>query len=139
MNEFFFYIEENGKIGNPQIFKKNLDSLTPGRYRGIFQRSTKRTLSQNAWLHAVLPDILEGLKYAGYNLRSVEEAKAVVKTLFFKKTITNGVEEIEVIEDTSATSKEDFIERADQIIRWAREYLNIDVAPPLKQTEFFQQ
>lgn len=135
--EFICYIE-NGEIKNKQSVKKEFDRLADGRYKITIQKSNHRTLQQNAWLHAVLPDILKGLRDMGYNdLRTVDDAKQVVKTLFFKKIVTNGVEQIEVIEDTSKTSKEIFIERADQIINWAKEYLGIDVAPPLKKFEMF--
>lgn len=135
--EFNVYIED-GKITNKKTVKGFFTLLDDGRYKITIQKSNKRTLQQNNWLHAVLPDILDGLRNMGYNeLKTNEDAKTVVKALFFKKTITNGIEEIEVIEDTSKTSKEDFVDRANQIITWAKEYLGIDIAPPLKQVEMF--
>lgn len=138
MAEFIFHIDESG-LRNKAAFVKQLKQLSTGRYKAKFTRSNVRSLQQNAWLHAVLPDILSGLREAGYNeLRNVDDAKLIIKSLFFKKKISNGIDEIEVIEDTSKTSKEVFVERADQIINWAKEYLGIDIAPPLKKFEMFE-
>lgn len=132
------YIED-GAIKNKVTVKKLFDQLQDGRYKVTITKSNKRTLPQNAWLHAVLPDILNALREAGYNeLRNVDDAKLIIKSLFFKKKVSNGIDEIEVIEDTSKTSKEVFVERADQIINWAKEYLGIDIAPPLKKFEMFE-
>ena len=78
------------------------------------------------------------LREAGYDdIKTNEDAKDLIKTLFFKKQITNGTETIEVIQGTSKTSKLDFTQKADEIIRWATEYLQIDIAPPEKQLEVF--
>lgn len=138
MNSVIVNIRE-GKIDNPKTIKKAFDELKDGRYKVDIKKSNKRTLLQNAWFHAILPDIVKGLQDAGYSeVKTTDDAKLVIKALFFKKIITNGIEEISVIEGTSETSKENFIERADEIIRWAQEYLNINVAPPNKQFEFFE-
>lgn len=129
----------NSKIQNPKTVRKLFSDLTDGRYLIEIKKSNKRTLAQNAWLHAILPDIVKALRDAGYSdVRTTDHAKAIIKSLFFKKSVSNGIEEITVIEDTSETSKEIFSERADEIIRWAHEYLNINVAPPNTQFEFFE-
>lgn len=138
MTEFILYIDDDG-IKNKAPFIKHFEQLAPGRYKVTSAKSNKRSLQQNAWLHAVLPEILAALRNMGYNqLRTTDDAKLIIKSLFFKKIITNGIEEIELIEDTSKTSKEVFIERADQIIHWAKDYLGIDIAPPLKKFEMFE-
>lgn len=138
MSSAIIHIKE-GKIQNPKAIRNLFDDITDGRYKIEVTKSNKRSLQQNAWIHAILPEILQGLRDAGYNeIRTTHEAKDVLKSLFFKKTVTNGIDEIPVIEGTSETSKENFIERADEIIRWAQEYLGINVAPPNKQFEFFE-
>lgn len=138
MSSAIIHIKDH-KIQNPKAIRELFDDITDGRYRIEVTKSNKRSLAQNAWLHAILPDILQGLRDAGYSeIRTTQDAKDVLKSLFFKKTVSNGIEEIPVIEGTSETSKENFIERADEIIRWAQEYLNINVAPPGKQFEFFE-
>lgn len=135
MSEFFVTIAK-GEISNKRTVKARFDELQDGRYKVKITKSSKRSLAQNDWLHAILPEIVEGLRDKGFNdVKTTDDAKAVIKALFFKKTISNGIEDIPIIEDTSATSKEDFIERSEEIIKWAIEYLNIDVAPPGKQTE----
>lgn len=129
----------DGKIQNPKTIRRLFDDATDGRYRVELKKSNKRTLLQNAWFHVILPDIVKGLQDAGYSeVKTNDDAKLVIKALFFKKIITNGIEEISVIEGTSETSKENFIERADEIIRWAQEYLGINVSPPNTQFEFFE-
>lgn len=135
--EFICYIE-NDSIKNKSTVKKYFDQLNDGRYKVTIQKSNKRSLNQNSWLHAVLPDILQGLREVGFNeVRTTEDVKSILKEMFFKKPVTNGVETFFVTEGTSETSKEVFIDRANQIITWAKEYLGIDVAPPFKQIEIF--
>ena len=127
---------KNGVIENKLQVAKVFKSLEDGNYTISLQPTRKRTLNQNSWFHAVLPDILQGLRDVGYNdVRNEDDAKEVVKALFFKKKVTNGIEEIEVIEQTSKTEKYPFAEKADQIITWAKDYLGIDIAPPAKQFE----
>lgn len=128
----------NGEITNKQAVRKLFDALQDGRYKVTVEKSNKRSLNQNNWFHAVLPDILQGLRNIGFNeVRTTDDVKSILKEMFFKKPVTNGVETFFVTEGTSETSKEVFIERADQIITWAKEYLGIDVAPPFKQIEIF--
>lgn len=132
------FYSRNGEITNKEAIRKmfeRLKDLKDGRYKLEATDYNKRTLQQNSWFHAVLPDILKGLRDMGYNeLRNTDDAKDVVKSLFFKKKVTNGIEEIDIIQGTSQTDKMDFIEKADQIITWAKEYLGIDIAPPETQT-----
>jgi hypothetical protein len=120
--------------------KDYLDSLSEGKYKVTVTKSDKRTLLQNDWLHAVLPGIRDALRdTAGYNeIRTTEDAKDFLKTMFFKKEITNGIETVEIIQGTSETSKLDFASKAEDIIIWAQQYLGIDIAPSGKQFEFFE-
>lgn len=139
MIEFFAYIDDSHELKNPKVVRRYFDQLTPGRWRFRIEKSNKRTLLQNDWFHAILPDILRALRDVGYNeVRTTEDAKAVIKSLFFKRTISNGTDDIELIDGTSETSKEIFTERAEEIIIWAKTYLGIDVAPPGKIVEMFQ-
>jgi hypothetical protein len=125
----------NGAVENPEVLSRAFAKLKDGYYMVQVKSRRNRSLQQNAYLHAVLPDIMQGLQDAGYQeINTVEKAKQVVKALFFKTQVTNGIETIDVIEDTSATSREDFTARIDQMIIWAKEYLGIDIAPPDSQT-----
>lgn len=140
MNKYVILHIREGEIQNKGAVKKLFDELKSkdGTVKLSWEDAKKRTLPQNAWLHAVLPSILKGLRDRGYNeVRNEDDAKDIIKALFFKKKVTNGIEEIEVIEGTSETSKVNFAEKADQIITWGRDYLGIDIAPPAKQFEMY--
>jgi hypothetical protein len=131
--EFIIHITD-GKFQNTRKLSEHLKSLENGRYLIKVTPFKKRSIEQNSWFHAVLPEIVKGLRDAGFNeVRNEHDAKEIVKAMFFKKTFSNGIEEIEVVEGTSAQSKINFAEKADQIITWAREYLGIDIEPPAKQ------
>lgn len=136
--DFILEKQSNGLWRNIKAYKQHLNDLPPGRYKIIVENEDKRTGQQNSWFHAVLPEIMIGLRGVGYDIKNTEEAKDIVKSMFFKKIVTNGVEEIEVIQGTSKTSKLDFASKADEIIEWGREYLNIDISPPDKQLEFYE-
>lgn len=125
----------NIHIKDEKLINSPFKGFEDGWYLARCRSLKKRSLPQNSWFHAVLPDILEGLREKGFNeVKTETDAKNVVKALFFKKTISNGIEDIEIIEDTSDTSKLDFAERAEDIIIWANEYLGLDIAPPAQQT-----
>jgi hypothetical protein len=137
--DFIIEKQENKLWRNTKAWKQYLNDLPPGRYKVIIEQEDKRTGQQNKWLHSILPEIVMGLRGVGYNdVKTPEDAKDVIKAIFFKKEVTNGTETIEVIQGTSKTSKLDFASKADEIIRWASEYLGIDVAPPSEQTEIFK-
>lgn len=130
----------DGEVINPTALRKLFDRIAEakcnGKYEVAIKDANKRTVAQNSWFHAVLPDITKGLRDQGFNeVRNEDDAKAIVKSLFFKKVQSNGVEEIPVIEGTSDVNKLPFAEKADQIIMWAKDYLGIDIAPPGKQLE----
>jgi hypothetical protein len=132
----FFIHKENGKFQNIRKMEDYNKSLPDGRYRVVIEPYAKRSLSQNNWIHAVLPDIKQGLRDVGFDdIRTEDDAKNFIKSIFFIKEVSNGTETVKVIEGTSNQSKINFAEKADDIIRWAAEYLNINIAPPDKQLE----
>lgn len=135
MHEFIIHKKEDGFLNGKQ-WKEFWANAENGPYRIQVRSLKKRTLPQNNWFHSVLPDIKDALRNAGFDIIKTDaDAKDLVKALFFKKSITNGVETFEVIEGTSETSKINFVEKADEIIRWASEYLGIDIAPPETQLQ----
>ncbi len=137
--EFIIRKNESNAWNNTSILWDYLKSLPEGKYKITVQKADKRTLPQNAWIHAVLPLIRDGLREQGYNeIRTLDDAKDFIKTMFFKKAVTNGIETVEIVQGTSETSKLDFASRAEDIIQWAHEYLGIDIAPPNHQFEFFE-
>lgn len=138
--EFIIRKTEQDTWQNAIALWDHLKGLPEGRYKVVVSKSDKRTLSQNSWIHAVIPGIRDALRdTAGYNeIRTVDDAKDFLKSMFFKKEVTNGVETVEIIQGTSDTSKLDFASKAEEIIIWASQYLGIDVAPPNHQFEFFE-
>jgi hypothetical protein len=120
-----------------RLNKTKISALPDGSYMLTIEKHSKRSNQQNRWIHGVLHEILHGLREAGYDeVKTVDDAKLIVKAMFFKKSYTNGLETIEVIEGTSEQDKTDFAVKADEIIRWASEYLGIDIAPPNTQLQF---
>lgn len=91
MPEFFIYKNDEGDITNLQVLADNLKELEAGRYLVRIERSNKRTLDQNAYLHAgVIPCLLHALRDMGYNdVENVKDAKVIFKGLFCKKDFVN--------------------------------------------------
>lgn len=138
MSKQFVISKNGGKFTNVKAWKEHINSLADGRYIISIKSYKERSLPQNAWFHAILPDVLAALRNIGYNeIRTTEDAKDFLKALFFRKKVSNGIDTVEVIERTSEQSKEDFTEKAEDIIIWAATYLNIDIAPPAKQFELY--
>lgn len=90
MSKEFIINKSDGKLAKESL-EGYLEAIEDGRYKVIVEKANKRTLNQNSWFHAALPEIQRGLYDAGYNdVKTPEDAKDVVKSLFFKKPITNG-------------------------------------------------
>lgn len=138
MKEIFVY-KEFDQIKNKDQVRRFFDSMPNGKNLLTQKKANKRTLQQNDWFHAVLPDILAGLRNNGYQeLRTLDQAKAFIKELFFKIDVSNGTNTVSIVQPTSETTKEDFTGRADEMIIWANEYLGIDIAPPNTQITMYQ-
>ena len=137
--ELYIRIDDSKQWNNTKVLWDYLRTLGNGKYKITISKADKRSLQQNNWFHSVLPLIKDGLRDAGYNeIRTNEDAKDFVKSLFFSEEISNGIETMKIVRGTSETSKLDFASRAEDIIIWAQTYLGIDVAPPGKQFEFFE-
>jgi hypothetical protein len=95
--------KQSGQITNQAALRKFFASLSDGVYFLKADSRNQRSLNQNNYFHGpVLELILDGLRDMGYSeVKDKTDAKTVLKSLFLRKKITNGVEEIEVIRDTS--------------------------------------
>lgn len=137
-----FIIRKEGRFwygrGGLDEYMKNVKDGE--KIKVVVSKADKRTLLQNDWFHAILPQIKIALReVAGYNeIITEDDAKDFIKSMFFKKELTNGMETVTVIQGTSETSKLDFASKAEDIIIWAQTYLGIDIAPPGKQFEIFE-
>ena len=84
----------------------------------------------------MIPIVFKGLRDAGFDdIRTTEDAKAVIKSLFLKRAIpnVNTGEAIEFIQDTHKLSTVEFMEFIEAVIKWAAEYLNIHIPYPGEQ------
>lgn len=138
MDSVFFKVKHN-MVSNTSAIDKAFRELKEGDYEMKLIRRNKRSLNQNAFFHAIMPDIQQGLYEAGFHeVKSAEDAKTVVKNLFLKKKITNELtgDEIIIIRDTSDLTKEEMMVFIDEVIRWAAEYLGITIYSPSEQSAF---
>jgi hypothetical protein len=130
---------ENGHVTNPKAIRKALEEAGSGTFLVQFRPRKQRSLNQNAYFHAVMvPMVLEGLREVGYSeVKTLEDAKDILKTLFLKKTIRNerSGEEIPVIRNTSELSTSEFNVFMEEVARWASEYLGVFIPPPNYQTQ----
>lgn len=124
-----------GAITNKSVLKKAFTGLKDGRYLVSIKKKNNRSLSQNAFYHGcVVPLVLDGLKDAGYDVRTNEDAHEVIKYLFLKKKIANEHGEfIELCGSTATLSTVEFMELIQSVQQWAAEYLNIQIPNPNEQ------
>lgn len=127
------HVKDN-QATNPEALKRAF-KVPDGIYNLELKSRNRRSLNQNAYFHGpVLELVLQGLRDAGYDeVKTKQDAKLVLKTLFLKKSITNGIEEINIIRETSSLTKEEFGEFIQQIQKWASEYLNVIIEDPYTQ------
>lgn len=138
--DFLIEKQENKLWRNIKAYKQYLNDLPPGRYKIIVENEDKRTSQQNKWIHQVLPEIRMALRELGWDdIKTNEDAKDYIRNKFFWKEISNGEEVERVVIGTSKTSKLDFTSKAEDIIKWAAEYLGIDIAPPDTQLSFYNE
>lgn len=137
----YFYIR-NSKITNPKVIRQAFDELKDGRYSMEILGENKRSPGQNGYFHGVLvPLVYEGLRDIGWNdIKTKEDAKLVIKTLFLKRKITNpeSGDVIEVIKDTRDLTTGDMTQLIEDVIQWGAEYLGIRIPPPNSQTKLYE-
>ncbi len=138
MLEFFIHTDSEAKVTSGRVLRKYFDQLKPNKnYKVIIKEAGRRTLPQNSFFHAILPDIQKGLYDMGFReVKTTEDAKIVVKNLFLKTVIKNEEtgEEIPIVRETHKLSKMEMMEFLDEIIQWCSQYLNIVIAHPGQQS-----
>lgn len=137
MKEFILHIDK-GQITNTKAVRNAFDELQDGHYLVRIEPKKTRSLNQNAYFHGVMvPMVLQGLRDAGFNeIKTPEDAKDIIKSLFLKKIIKNKIsgEEIPVIRHTSELTTVEFNIMMEECGQWASEYLEIFIPPPNYQT-----
>lgn len=140
MNEIIVHIADS-QITNKKAVKKFFDELKDGKYLLSAKSIKRRSLQQNAYLHGVvIPMVYEGLRNNGFDeVQDHEDAKLIIKALFLKKKMSNGSETIDIIKETSKLTTVEMMEFVDAVIKWAAEYLQIQIPLPGEQSIMFAQ
>lgn len=134
MTPLFIHIE-NGEIKNPGTLRKWAREIKDGWYRSEPKRTGKRSNPQNRYYWGVMvPMVKHGLRNMGYDdVKTNEDAHEIIKALFLKKKISNGLEEIEITGSTTDLSKTDFMCLIDDVAKWCSEYLGFRLLLPNEQ------
>jgi RNA-binding protein YhbY len=139
MKETYITITEKG-IVNKEAFKAFLRGLGFGRFILKAEKKDKRSLPQNAYLHAcVIPIVLECLKDAGWNqIKTLEDAKDFIKVKFLSYDMVNEEtgEVITMFKNTSGLNKEEFAVLIQEISIWLAEYFQTILPEPGQQSTF---
>jgi hypothetical protein len=132
---------EDGKVNGTAI-RKFFDGLKPGRYELSAKRLNKRSLQQNAYLHAVLiPEFRKALNEVGYNeVKTNEQAKLIMKSMFLTRSVEGapGSKPVHYVQDTHDLTKEEMSTLIDEVIQFAAENLNYVIPYPNEQTLLWQ-
>lgn len=121
---------------SPDWVREKMAELKDGTYTLTIEKwFSQRTSPQNRYFHGiVVPLVFDGLVQAGFNeVKDTEDAKIVLKGLFLKKKISNGIETFEMIQDTHKLTTEEMAEFIDEVIMWAAVYLSITIPAPNQQ------
>ena len=136
MKAFAILRKENGQIKNKAIVKALFDQLKDGRYQVEVHPYDKRTNPQNKYLHGILiPEFRKALNSVGYNeVKSDEQAKLIMKSMFLTREITNGEKPVHYVQDTHTLTKEEMTVLVEEVIQFASEHMNYLIPYPNQQT-----
>src|ERR1043165_9083989 len=124
----FYATIEDGQLNfdSPDWVRQKMSEINDGKYVITIEKYFRqRSLAQNAYLHSVvIPMVFDGLRNQGFNeVKDYEDAKTVIKNLFLKKKITNGIETFEIVQDTHKLTTKEMADFVDEVIQWAAMYL----------------
>lgn len=141
MKDCIVHISNDGKIINTKAVKNLFDSLKSGKHLLTCKNINNRSLDQNKYYWScIVPLVRKGLFDAGYNdVTENETAHEILKHLFLKKKVSNGIETIEIAGSSADLTTIEFSSYIEQIAQWASEYLGIVIPPPGTQTSFFNE
>lgn len=121
-------------IKDRNLFNQEIKTLDEAKeYQIVIKKKQKpRSNGQNRYYWGIaLPLVLRGLKNAGFDVYSKEDAHDVVKLKFLKTEIQNDSGEfIHTFKSTKNMSTQEFKEFIDIIQYWASEYLNEYIPAP---------
>lgn len=130
---------KDGQILNRAAVAKFKNDHKDGKFLWSSKSIKRRSLQQNAYLHGVIiPIVYDGLRNNGFDdVRDHEDAKLIIKSLFLKKKVSNGVEAIEIIQDTSKLTTIEMMTFVDEVIKWSAEYLSVIIPLPGEYAPMF--
>ncbi len=121
-------------IKNRELYLQELSTLQEDKEYTIVIRVKRKPRSngQNRYYRGiVLPLVFRGLKDAGFNIQTKEQAHDIIKAELLRTIIENnsgeGIASVKNTSDLSTSEFKDFIEHL-QI--WASEYLNVYIPSP---------
>lgn len=121
-------------IKDRNLFNEEIKTLDESKeYVITIKKKQKiRSNGQNRYYFGiVLPLVLRGLRNAGFDVHSKEDAHDIVKCKFLKVDIENDSGEfITSIKSTKEMSTQEFKEFIDNVQYWASEYLNEYIPSP---------
>lgn len=140
MIQFFLHIKD-GKVYNRDMVATAFKSLQDGRYFVKIAANKNRSNPQNRYYHGcMLPMVLEGLQDAGFNeIKDVATVHELLKKMFLERKLVSEKtgDEIIIPGSTAKLSTTEFNVFIDEVIRWASEYLSIQIPLPNEQMDIF--
>jgi hypothetical protein len=129
---------ENGLAINGKGVRNFFNLHKDGMYLLTTKSLRRRTLQQNDYQHVIYTMLVEPLREAGWdNIRTMEDAKEFVKSLFLTVTVTNEKtgEVVKRVRHTSELNVEETMIFIDDIKKWAAEYLCFVIPDPHTQMQ----
>lgn len=121
-------------IKDRNLFNEEIKTLDESKEYTITIKKKQKTRSngQNRYYFGVvLPLILRGLRNAGFEVYSKEDAHDIVKVKFLKTDIMNDSGEfISTFKSTKDMTTQEFKEFIDNLQYWSSEYLNVYIPSP---------
>jgi hypothetical protein len=121
-------------IKNKELYLQELSTLQEDKEYTIVIRVKRKPRSngQNRYYWGVVvPLVLRGLKHAGFNVHSKEDAHDIIKFKFLKINIENDSGEfMESFKSTKEMSTSEFKDFIEHLQIWASEYLNVYIPSP---------
>lgn len=144
MNKLFIISQfKDGQLQNRTGLTKLFRGLKDGKYEISVTHISKRSNQQNRYLHGLLiPEFRKALNSVGYNeVKTDEQAKLIMKSMFLTREMPNesGGKPVHYVQDTSPLSKEEMGVLIEEVISFAAENMNYQIAYPNEQITMYER
>lgn len=135
----FFGNIKDGKLSlkSKKKVEQELSTMKDGFVKLEVHYVNQRSLPQNNYIHGVLiPEFRKALVSVGYGeIKTDEQAKRIMKSMFLTREVSNevGGNPVHYVQDTSDLSKSEMGELIEDVIRFASENCNYQIAYPNEQ------